>query len=91
MKMVEKTALNRFYNPAEIDFIKQLIIPQPSNSGNYEIAYGVFLGYTLGIDPTGYTNDQYADMVEKRLAVDIANHASYIAQKIIFKQGVNKV
>lgn len=82
IKMVEKTALNRFYNPHEIDFIKQLIIPQPRNSGIYEIAYGVFLGYTLGIDPTGYTNDQYAEMMEKRLALDITHHTDYIAQKI---------
>ncbi|MDD2980305.1 MAG: DUF1837 domain-containing protein [Hespellia sp.] len=82
IKMVEKSALSRFYKPSEIEFIKKLIVPQQGCSGDYEIAYGIFLGYTLGIDPTGYTNDQYATMVEKRLDLDIKSHASYIAQKI---------
>lgn len=80
--MVKKTALNRFYKQSEIDFLVKQIIPQHGGSGDYEIAYGVFLGYTLGIDPTGYTNEQYEAMVEKRLDLDIKNHASYIAQKI---------
>lgn len=82
IKMVEKSALSRFYKPSEIEFIKKLIVPQQSGSGDYEIAYGIFLGYTLGIDPTGYTNDQYATMVEKRLDLDIKSHVSYITQKI---------
>ena len=78
IKMVEKTALDRFYKESEIDFIKQLIIPQQGGSGDYEIAYGVFLGYILGIDPAGYTNGEYTAMVEKRLDLDIKSHASYI-------------
>lgn len=83
IKMVEKTALSRFYKESEIDFIKKLIIPQQGGSGDYEIAYGVFLGYTLGINPAGYTNEQYAAMVEKRLDLDIKSHAAYIAKKIV--------
>lgn len=34
IKMVEKTALNRFYKESEINFIKQLIIPQQGCSGD---------------------------------------------------------
>lgn len=82
IKMVEKTALNGFYRQNEINFIKAHIIPEPGKSGDYEIAYGVFLGYTLGIDPTGLSNDDYEDKVNKRLELDIKNHAAYIANKI---------
>lgn len=74
--------MSRFYKPSEIEYITKLIVPQQGGSGDYEIAYGIFLGYTLGIDPTGYTNEQYATMVEKRLDLDIKPHASYITQKI---------
>lgn len=82
IKMVEKTALNGFYRQDEIEFIKHHIIPEPGKSGDYEIAYGVFLGYTLGVDSSGLSNNEYADKVLKRLELDIKNHATYIANKI---------
>ena len=51
IKMVEKTALSGFYNKSEIDFIKKHIIPEPGKSGDYEIAYGVFLATHLDLIP----------------------------------------
>ena len=83
--MVEKTALSGFYNKSEIDFIKKHIIPEPGKSGDYEIAYGVFLGYTLGLNSTGLSSAEYKEKVNRRLELDIKQHASYIANKIITK------
>ena len=85
IKMVEKTALSGFYNKSEIDFIKKHIIPEPGKSGDYEIAYGVFLGYTLGLNSTGLSSAEYKEKVNRRLELDIKQHASYIANKIITK------
>ena len=64
IKMVEKTALSGFYNKSEIDFIKKHIIPEPGKSGDYEIAYGVFLGYTLGLNSTGLSSAEYKEKVK---------------------------
>ncbi|EFP61425.1 DUF1837 domain-containing protein [[Clostridium] innocuum] len=85
IKMVEKTALSGFYRQNEIEFVKQHIIPEPGKTGNYEIAYGVFLGYTLGLNPAGLSNAEYKEKVNRRLELDIKQHASYIANKIISK------
>ena len=80
--MVEKTALSRFTRKAK-SIYQETDNPTARRSGDYEMAYGVFLGYTLGINPAGYTNEQYAAMVEKRLDLDIKSHAAYIAKKIV--------
>lgn len=62
--------------------IKELLIPQPGGAVTYDSAYGVFLGYDLGLDPTRYSNDDYRRELDSKMALDIAHHASYIATKI---------
>jgi ACT domain-containing protein len=45
-------------------------------------AYGMFIGYTIGLDPNQYTNDQYRKAVQDKMVLDIQNHVQYIVDKI---------
>lgn len=62
--------------------IKELLIPQPGGAVSYDSAYGIFLGYNLGLLPGKYSNDDYRRQLDWKMGVDIANHASYITNKI---------
>lgn len=62
--------------------IKELLIPQPGGAVTYDSAYGIFLGYDLGLDPKKYSNDDYRCELGLKMALDIAHHAAYIAKKI---------
>ena len=48
--MVEKTALDRSFADDEIAFLKDTIIPTPNAKSKYNTAYGVFLGYSIGVN-----------------------------------------
>ena len=45
-------------------------------------AFGIFLGYTLDIDATMYSNAQFRDAVMQKLKADIQNIAPYIERKV---------
>ena len=62
--------------------IKELLIPQPGGAATYDSAYGIFLGYNLGLLPGNYSNDDYRHQLGWKMGHDIAHHASYIANKI---------
>ncbi len=82
IQMVEKTAFDRFYDPADIDFLKKVLIPEPNVGSNYDTAYGLFLGYTMGIDMKNHPGEKYEDLVSAKMAHDIKVTAPYIVQKI---------
>lgn len=62
--------------------IKDLLIPEPGGAATYDSAYGIFLGYDIGLDPTKYNNGDYRQQLGWKMANDIKHHATYIANKI---------
>lgn len=82
IQMVEKTAFDRFYDPADIDFLKKVLIPEPNTGSSYDTAYGLFLGYTMGIDMENHPGEKYEDLVTAKMTHDIKTTAPYITQKI---------
>ncbi len=62
--------------------IKELLIPQPGGAASYDSAYGIFLGYDIGLEPLNYKNDDYRRELGSKMALDITHHAAYIANKI---------
>lgn len=82
MQLVEKTALERFYDEDEIEYLKGLLIPKPNSSDDYDSAYGLFLGYTLGIDAQRHPREKFVDLVTAKMEHDIHIYAPYIARKI---------
>lgn len=63
--------------------IASLMIPNGKNSIFNDVAYGIFLGYSLGLNPTNWSNDQFRIVMDSKMQRDIKNHASYIASKIM--------
>lgn len=82
IQMVEKTAFDRLCDPDEIDYLKKILIPEPNTGSSYDTAYGIFLGYTMGIDMQRHPGEKYEDLVTAKMVHDIQIRAPYIAQKI---------
>lgn len=82
IQMVEKTALDRSFDEKEIDFLKEAIIPTPNATSNYNTAYGVFLGYSIGISSMDHPGEDFKALVTEKMVRDIQEHAQYIADKI---------
>ena len=79
--MVQKTVLDQFFKQEEIDLLTKILIPQPGKPETYDTAYGIFLGYKLGLNPDG-RGDNFEALAEKKMLLDIKEHAGYISQKI---------
>ena len=82
IQMVEKTALDRSFADDEIAFLKDTIIPTPNAKSKYNTAYGVFLGYSIGVNAEDHPEIEYEQLVTKKMVEDIQRHAGYIADKI---------
>lgn len=82
IKMVEKTALDRSFEDDEIAFLTDTIIPQPNAKSKYNTAYGVFLGYSIGVKAEDHPGVEYENLITKKMVDDIRQHAQYIADKI---------
>lgn len=50
VSMVQKVVLDRLFDPAEIEVLKQSIIPTQNTAASFDTAYGIFLGYSLGVN-----------------------------------------
>ena len=44
--------------------------------------YGIFLGYTIGLDPNQYSVAEFPGIVEEKMQEDIRRNIDYILQKI---------
>lgn len=80
--MVEQTVLDRFYDENDLAVLKDFIVPYEGKRSNYEVSYGVFLGYSLGLQTAGHTDDEVRQMIQEKMEQDAQAHAAYIAKKI---------
>lgn len=62
--------------------IIDIMIPSENNSTVNDIAYGVFLGYSLGLNHQNKSNIDFRKAMDSKMKIDIKQHASYIASKI---------
>ena len=80
--MIEQTVLDRFYDENDLAILKEFVVPDEGKKSNYEVSYGVFLGYSLGLQTAGHTDDEVREMIQEKMEQDAQAHAAYIAQKI---------
>lgn len=84
LRLVESNILSESFDDVTIDFIKKLIIPSKRDLGaDIDKAFGVFLGYSIGIDSSQYSNAEYRQAVSTKIEKDIHINAQYIATKIV--------
>lgn len=88
IRLIEKNILAESFDEETTEFIKSLIVPLKRDTTiNVDKAFGVFLGYTLGIDATQYSNAEFRDAVNKKLVEDLNNVSVHI-ENIINSSGL---
>lgn len=83
LRLIEKNILSETFDESTTEFIKSLIVPlKRDKTINVDNAFGIFLGYTLNIDPTPYSNTEFRKAVIQKLTSDLDEIAKYIEKKI---------
>lgn len=82
LQLVEKNIFGQCFDADTEELIKAIILPQKNTNSTVEPAFGMFLGYSIGLDKNKYPSRQFYDEVEKTMREDIAAHIDYIINKI---------
>ena len=83
IRLIERNVLAESFDPEMTKLIKSIIVPSKRDlSISVDNAFGVFLGYTLGIDSNGYSNADFRIAVDNKIANDLKSIAAYIENKI---------
>ena len=83
LRLIEKNILSESFDEETTEFVKSLIVPlKRDKTIGVDNAFGIFLGYTLDIDATQYSNSEFRDAVNEKLKNDLDNIASNIEKKI---------
>lgn len=83
IRLIERNVLAESFDPEMTELIKSIIVPSKRDlSIAVDNAFGVFLGYTLGIDSNGYSNADFRLAVDTQIANDLKSIAAYIENKI---------
>ena len=80
--MVENTTHNNIYDSDTTNYMIDLLLPKKSNVPKPDMAYGVFLGYTLSLDYKETDNNKYRTAVKTQMQNDIISLQPYIEKKI---------
>lgn len=78
-RMVDRTLFNHSFDTETNNWLSQILIPDGSGNSNFDMAFGVFIGYSLNIDCDD--NDAYRQAAVKKMQEDIVAAAPYIAQR----------
>lgn len=87
LRLIETNIFKEAVDDATVDYIKAQIVPSKRDlSSPIDKAFGVFLGYTLGLDATQFSNTRYRQAVQDQMKKDIQDNVSHIASKISEKK-----
>lgn len=84
INMINQVSLDVVASSEDVDFIKSIVLPNPNKKSKktpINTSYGVFLGYSLGLD-TNYPVAEYEKIAEEKMQADIKRYIPYILQKI---------
>lgn len=83
IRLIERNILSESFDDKTSEFIKSLIVPSKRERiANYDNAFGIFLGYTLKLDATQYSNSEFRTAVNNKVKDDVKDIAMYIESKI---------
>lgn len=82
LHMVDNVIFDRLLNEDEVELAKEIFLPTPNKTTSYNTSYGVFLGYTIGLNPTRYSVAEFPKIVEEKMQEDIRRNIKYILKKI---------
>lgn len=83
LRLIEKNILSESFDNETTEFIKSLIVPvKRDKSMDIDNAFGIFLGYSLEIEASQYSNSEFRKVVNDKVKSDIEDIAIYIEKKI---------
>lgn len=81
-QLAEEQVFTKTMDSASAQTIRDLLVPQKGGALVRDTAYGVFLGYDLGLQASNYANADYRAQLDAKMALDLAHHTAYIVNKI---------
>lgn len=81
-ELVNSAAFNRSIDSTLADQVREIVIPTKAHHNQVGTAYGMFIGYSIDLNPEDYTPEEFPDVLFKKLEDDINSNASYICNKI---------
>ena len=81
-KTVENTAYGLMFDNSTIEYLWDVMTPRKQFQHKPDMAFGVFLGYTLKVDPPVTDSGLYRMAAEEQLKKDISSAKDYIARKL---------
>ncbi|MDU7337819.1 MAG: DUF1837 domain-containing protein [Clostridium sp.] len=86
LRLIETNIFKEAFDDATANYIKAQIVPSKRDlSYPIDKAFGVFLGYTLGLDANQFSNSKYRQAVQDQMKKDIQDNVAHIASKILGK------
>ena len=79
-RLVENNAFDGPFDDATKEYIKKLVTPSREKTKTPDMAFGMFLGYSMDLSSF---DTQYMDAADKKMREDIADLKEYIRNKII--------
>ena len=81
-KMVDRAVLSSSFDVDTTSYLKSILIPSRATSGRPDISFGIFIGYSLGIDSSQYDNDTYRSKAMEKMKQDVEDIAPYISTQL---------
>lgn len=79
LQTIERTCYNDIYDDETRDYMVELIL---NGRGKPDMAFGVFLGYTVSVSEPDGNPQQYRETLEKQLHADLNKLQPHISKKI---------
>lgn len=79
---IENTSQYLVFDNATNEYLRDIMIPRKHYSHKPDMAFGMFLGYSLVVDPPESDSAKYRIAAETQLKADIEDAKAHIAQKI---------
>lgn len=80
--MLNKAILQDRFDTGTTEYLKQLLVPSRNRTVIPDTSYGVFIGYSLGIDPMLYDSDTYRTLAAEKMEKDITDIVVYIRTQL---------
>lgn len=84
--LVESTLFTKSFCPEDEELLTSLLTPSKAENRNKqtvsENAFGVFVGYSLGLRTDNRSSDEYLEAIGKKMITDIHHYAPIIMQRI---------
>lgn len=81
-KLVDQNILQQQFDAETTKYLSDLLLPTEVNGSSYDIGFGLFLAYDLGLDPTLYQRDEFSRVMEDKLKCDLQAHIDHIRDEI---------